>query len=178
MVLLQTLPATLKDQSVFLYLDPFGPTGCEFALLQPFLERDPKYRTEIILTMSMPGMPRLAARHATSDGRQEERSIKSNHLLLTKIFGGEYWKDILLSQSGTREEREYRLIEAYRAKLAGYLPYTGFFPVRDRIDRRIKYFRQGSKRRQRTLQSESQRLRKISLLGMLPKTPPHTTPSR
>lgn len=140
MALLQTLPSTLKDQSVFLYLDPFGPTGCEFALLQPFLERNPKYSTEIILTMNMPGMPRLAARHATSDGRQEELSVKSNHILLTKIFGGEYWKDILLSQSGSREEREYRLIEAYRAKLAGYLPYTGFCPVRDRIDRQIKYF--------------------------------------
>ena len=140
MVLLHTLPSTLKDQSVFLYLDPFGPTGCEFALLQPFLERNPKYSTEIILTMNMPGMPRLAARHATSDGRQEERSIKSNHMLLTRIFGGEYWKDILLSQSNSREEREYQLIEAYRAKLAGYLPYTGFCPVRDRIERQIKYF--------------------------------------
>ncbi len=90
--------------------------------------------------MNMPGMPRLAARHATSDGRQEEQSIKGNHLLLTRIFGGEYWKDILLPQSGTREEREFRLIEAYRDKLAKYLPYTGFCPVRDRIDRQIKYF--------------------------------------
>src|SRR5260370_29127779 len=151
MVLLQTLPTTLKDQSVFLYLDPFGPTGCEFALLQPFLERDPKYSTEIILTMSMPGMPRLAARHATSDGRQEERSIKSNHLLLTKILGGAYWKDILLSQSGTREEREYQLIEAYRAKLAEYLAYTGFCSVRDRIDRRIKYFIVFASRHKHTL---------------------------
>ncbi len=139
-VLLQTLPQTLKDQSVFLYLDPFGPTGCEFALLQPFLERNSNYSTEIILTMNMPGMPRLAARHATSNGRQEEHSIKSNHVLLTQIFGGEYWKDILLPQSGSREEREFRLIEAYRGKLAEYLPYTGFCPVRDRIDRQIKYF--------------------------------------
>jgi three-Cys-motif partner protein len=139
-VLLQTLPQTLKDQSVFLYLDPFGPTGCEFALLRPFLERNHRYSTEIILTMNMPGMPRLAARHATKVGRQEEQAIKYNHLLLNRIFGGEYWKDILLQQDGSTEEREFRLIEAYRAKLAEYLPYTGFCPVRDRIDRQIKYF--------------------------------------
>lgn len=34
--LLQYLPSMLADQTVFLYLDPFGLNGCEFALLEPF----------------------------------------------------------------------------------------------------------------------------------------------
>ncbi len=139
-LLLQIVPKTLKDQTVFLYLDPFGPTGCDFALLQPFLDRNPRFSTEILLTMNMPGMHRLAARHAVEDGRQEEQAIKYNHLLLTKVFGGDYWKDILLKQGSISEERETQLIEAYRAKLARYLPITGSCPVRERTDSRIKYF--------------------------------------
>src|SRR5579884_2042655 len=36
--LLPELSKTLQNESVFLYLDPFGPTGCDFALLRPFLD--------------------------------------------------------------------------------------------------------------------------------------------
>src|SRR2546423_6535902 len=67
-VLLQMLPSTLKDQTVFLYLDPFGLKGCEFALLEPFLKRNPQFSTEIVLTMNMPVVHRLAARHAVEEG--------------------------------------------------------------------------------------------------------------
>jgi hypothetical protein len=45
---LQILHAKIKNQSVFLYLDPFGPTGCDFTLLEPFLNRDPSFSTEIM----------------------------------------------------------------------------------------------------------------------------------
>lgn len=38
------------------------------------------------------------------------------------------------------EQREFKLIEAYRSKLAGYLPYTGCCPVREGPQDRIKYF--------------------------------------
>ncbi len=139
-VLLQALPPTLKNQTVFLYLDPFGPTGCEFALLDPFLKRDPKFSTEILLTMNMPGMHRLAAYHAVREGRQEDSMIRTYHQTLTRVFGGDYWKNIMWQQNVSPEVRESQLIEAYRAKLAQYLPYTGSCPVRERTDRRIKYF--------------------------------------
>ncbi len=138
-ILLQMLPTTLKEQTVFLYLDPFGPTGCEFALLEPFLRRDPKFSTEILLTMNMPVMHRLAGYHAVKGGHQENPVIKTYHHTLTRIFGGAYWQDIMFQNIGA-EEREVQLIEAYRTKLAHYLPYTGYCPVRERTDKRIKYF--------------------------------------
>jgi three-Cys-motif partner protein len=139
-VLLKTLPATIKDQTVFLYLDPFGLKGCEFALLLPFLDRNPQFSTEVLLTMNMPVVHRLATRHAVKEGRQDEKIIKNYHQILSKVFGGDYWQDIMWQQNANREDREKQLIDAYRAKLAQYLPFTGSCPVRERTDTRIKYF--------------------------------------
>ncbi len=138
-LVLQELPKTLKSQTVLLYLDPFGPTGCDFNLLAPFLYRSPKFSTEILLTMNMPGMHRLAARHVDEVGREDEEAIRANRQKLTKVFGGDYWKDILW-QDIDAEKREIQLIEAYQKKLAEHLPYTRSCPVRERTDKRIKYF--------------------------------------
>lgn len=93
--ILEILPMALGDQTVFLYLDPFGPTGCEFSLLLPFLRRDQNASTEIVLMMHMPIVHRLAARKQVQTGSWERRLIFSYHERLTKIFGGEYWKEIL-----------------------------------------------------------------------------------
>jgi three-Cys-motif partner protein len=139
-ILLRKLPTTLGDQTVFLYLDPFGLKGCDFTLLEPFRNRKPEYSTEILLTMNMPIVHRLATRHAVEEGRQDEQIIRSYHEILSKVFGGDYWKDIMWQKNASREDRETQLIEAYRVKLAQYLPYTGSCPVRARTDKRIKYF--------------------------------------
>jgi len=138
-LVLQEIPKTLKDQTVFLYLDPFGPTGCDFNLLEPFLHRNPRFSTEILLTMNMPGMHRLAARHVNEAGRKDEETIRDNRLKLTRAFGGDYWKDILL-QNIDAEKREIQLIEAYQKKLSGVFPYTRSCPVREGTGKRIKYF--------------------------------------
>lgn len=138
-LVLREIPKTLKGQTVFLYLDPFGPTGCDFNLLAPFLHRDPKFSTEILLTMNMPGIHRLAARNVNEAGREDEEAIRNNRLHLTRTFGGDYWKDIL-SQDIDAEKRELQLIEAYQKKLAESFSYTGSCPVREGTGKRIKYF--------------------------------------
>lgn len=139
--ILPRVARTLKDQTVFLYLDPFGPTGCNFDLLSPFLNRNPKFSTEILFTMNMPGIPRLAALHANEEGREDVQiqAIRENRQKLTKVFGGEYWKEILL-QNSDGEKWELQLIEAYQAKLAAFLPFTRFCPVREGTGKHIKYF--------------------------------------
>jgi hypothetical protein len=43
-------------------------------------------------------------------------------------------------KAGSAEEHEQQLIGAYQARLAQYLTYTGSCPVREGINRRIKYF--------------------------------------
>jgi three-Cys-motif partner protein len=109
---LQNFSQTLRNETIFLYLDPFGPTGCTFETLKPFLTRNKAYSTEILLTMNMPGIPRLAARHAVAAGRGEEKAIQMNHRKLTKIFGGDYWQDIMFRLDLSDEERGKCLIDA------------------------------------------------------------------
>jgi len=138
--LLPIIPDILGDQTVFLYLDPFGPTGCPFNLIEPFLTRNNSYSTEIVIMMHMPIVHRLAARNVVDAGGGNEPLIQKYHQIMTDTFGGDYWKGIMLSPKLTAEEREFQLIEAYRKRLAGYLPYTGFCPVREGEGDRVKYF--------------------------------------
>ena len=138
--LLPLLRSRLRDQTVFLYLDPFGPTGCAFDLLEPFLTRSTAHSTEIVIMMHMPVMHRLAAGKKVRAGDGEDVSIQRHHQTMTRVFGGEYWKDIMLADGDNAEEREFALIKAYRDKLATHLPYTGFCPVRVGEGDRIKYF--------------------------------------
>ena len=64
---------------------------------------------------------------------------QDNRLKLTRVFGGDYWKDILWQDSDA-EKREVQLIDAYQKKLADYFPYTRSCPVREGTGKRIKYF--------------------------------------
>lgn len=138
--ILPQIPSLLRDQTVFLYLDPFGPTGCPYSLIEPFLTRNQNYSTEIVIMMHMPIAHRLAARKAVEAGRTDDSLIQTYHQTMTNIFGGEYWKPIMLAPDLSAEQRDFQLIEAYRAKLAGHLPYTGYCPVREGENKRIKYF--------------------------------------
>jgi three-Cys-motif partner protein len=118
-IFLKELSDRLRDQTIFLYLDPYGLKGCEFATLEPFLKRDERYSTEIVINISMPITHRLAARHATAEGRASER-VSRYHQRLTQVFGGEYWKDIMWSTNLEAEEKEFTLIREYRRLLSGY----------------------------------------------------------
>lgn len=138
-IFLNELSDRLRDQTVFLYLDPYGLKGCEFATLEPFLRRDERYSTEIVINISMPITHRLAARHATAEGRANERVFRY-HQRLTQVFGGEYWKDIMWSTSLEPEEKEFALIREYRRLLSGYLHYVGSCPVQESKTARVKYF--------------------------------------
>lgn len=138
--LLPQIPNLLRDQTVFLYLDPFGPTGCPYSLIEPFLTRNNSYSTEIVIMMHMPIAHRLAARNVVAEGRADEPLIQRYHQTMNEIFGGDYWKPIMFASDRSAEEREFQLIDAYRAKLAAHLSYTGCCPVREGEHKRIKYF--------------------------------------
>jgi three-Cys-motif partner protein len=138
--ILPDLSNALRDHTAFLYLDPFGPSVSPFALLEPFLTRNVTYSTEMVIMMHMPVLHRLAARRAVEAGREDEELISKRHQRVTLTFGGDYWKSILWDSTISAEQREFKLIEEYRKKLATHLPYAGCCPVREGPRDRIKYF--------------------------------------
>lgn len=138
-VFLNRLSQQLQNQTVFVYLDPFGLKGCEFSTLKPFLTRYKAYSTELVLNVSMPVTHRLAAANQVARGSATDPRITSYHQRMTDVFGGDYWKDIYFSELGA-EEKEVALIKQYQSKIAQDLPFTGSCPVRESSTSRIKYF--------------------------------------
>ena len=139
--LLERLSGQLTNQTVFLYLDPFNLRGWDFSTIEPFLSRDKRFSTEIVINLSIPAIHRLAARKTLRDGRRASGIVVSFHNKLTKVLGGDYWKDILWSETGSADDRAENLMALYRRRLqqAG-LPYVGSCPVREREDSTLKYY--------------------------------------
>jgi three-Cys-motif partner protein len=139
--LLTELRGKISNQTVFLYLDPFGLKGCEFSTIEPFLQRDKRYSTEVMVNLSVPTMHRLAARKAVAEGKDESPLIKSFHRRLSAVLGGDYWTRHLWDDSREPEDRAAGVMEEYRKKLGALgLPFTGSCPVREKDGSGIKYF--------------------------------------
>jgi spore photoproduct lyase len=136
--LLKELKNIVGNATLLIYLDPFGLKGCEFKLLEPYLGRDIKFSTEIIINMSMPTLHRLSTPKAFREKKSSSRIEKLNQRL-TDILGGEYWKTIMWSNLPT-EEKEKRIVNEYVKLLKQYLPFAGYCPVRERLGRRTKYY--------------------------------------
>ena len=136
------LTENLSDETLFLYIDPFG-LDVEFDVLEPLLNRDKRYSTEILINLNMPGIHRLASRNAWLNGQGDQEAIERHHEKLTRTLGGDFWKDVFLDDKTIdTKDRESRLITLYRERLSstGYLKYTGACPVREKIDSQTKYY--------------------------------------
>jgi len=137
--LLSKVKKVLTNQTLFIYLDPFGLKDLDFKFIKPFLQRSISYSTEILINMSMPTLHRLATRKLHQNGKQTEQSKKLNETL-TKVLGGDYWKEIMWDSSLRAEEKEFKVMGKYRELLCRYLPYSGSCPAREKEEKRIKYF--------------------------------------
>lgn len=138
--LLEALKSLLTNQTLFLYLDPFGLKGCDFNLIKPYLEREKRrYSTEIIINMSMPTLHRLATYRAVLEKR-ETRQTKTLNKKLTGVLGGDWWREIMWNEKLTPEDKETQVIQKYMELLKQYLPFIGSCPVREKTGKRVKYY--------------------------------------
>ena len=139
--LLRSVVPLLTNQSVFLYIDPFG-LDCEFESIEPFIMREKSYSTEILINLHMPILHRLASREKILDGSGDSQQIAMFHNKLTRTLGGDYWKDAMLSDNGwDTKTREQAVIDGYKQRLSStnYLTFTGSCPVQKSRDSVTKY---------------------------------------
>ncbi|MGD8307660.1 MAG: three-Cys-motif partner protein TcmP [Ignavibacteria bacterium] len=137
--LLVKLREIISNQTVFLYLDPFGLKGTDFKMLEPFLSRSKSYSTELIINLSIPTILRLSCIKAFAE-KGNTPEILSKHNSLTKVLGGDYWKKYLLNQELKTDQRIIKLLAEYQAKLAMHLPEVGYCPVYERMENvKMKY---------------------------------------
>jgi three-Cys-motif partner protein len=138
--LLEQVRRILTDQTLFVYLDPFGLKGCEFATIEPFLKRPKEYSTELVINLSVPTMHRLAARKVVAAGGPVPAKVQSFHRRLSQVLGGDYWQPILWDEGKDTETKADEVMAKYREKLVSFgLPFTGSCPVREKEGKVIKY---------------------------------------
>jgi len=136
--LLKELSQIIGNATVLIYLDPFGLKGCEFELLEPYLGRDKRFSTEVIINISMPTIHRLSTFNVVKEGKPTNTTKKLNQRL-SEILGGDYWQEIMWSDLPPAE-KEQQVVERYVGLLKEYLPYAGFCPVREKQGKRVKYY--------------------------------------
>jgi len=127
--------------TIFLYMDPFGLKDVSFDLIRPFIERNPQYSTEILINLQAPVLHRLAAREKFLEN-PDSQDIRRYHETLSRVLGGEYWKEHMFSGDLEAREREEKVVAAYRSLLSStnYLIYTGACPVQESRRSRAKYY--------------------------------------
>jgi three-Cys-motif partner protein len=131
---LSELGAGLQDQTLFVYLDPFGIKGCSFSATKALFERSPSSSTEMLMTLSAPILHRLAAKNSA-------HGITAQfHAVLDAVLGEVAWRDIMYDRTLNAAQKEERVITAYCEKLRCYTNYACACPVRDRDDTRVKYY--------------------------------------
>ena len=136
--LLEELSNVVGDATLLIYLDPFGLRGCEFELLEPYLGRETRFSTEVIINISMPTIHRLSTFRAISEGRITSTTKKLNQRL-SQVLGGDYWQEIMWGTLPPAK-KEQKVVEKYVGLLKKYLPYAGSCPVREKRSKRIKYY--------------------------------------
>jgi three-Cys-motif partner protein len=134
--LLGELARKVTSQSLLIYMDPFGFKGCEFDNLKPFVARDRRWCTEIIVNLDVADLHRLAAR----DALVLTPAILKNRQTLSAVLNGDWWQPILLSQSLTKDEMERRIVQGYANQYAPYFKYRAFCPVPERAGGQVKYY--------------------------------------
>lgn len=139
--LLTELAYIITDETLFLYLDPFGYTGCEMDGLKPLVERSPRYSTELIFNLDVADLHRLASRHALRN-KGTTPQIAESHSLLMSVLMGDWWKDILLSDDPdfTAAEKELLIVQGYIERYKPYFKYRGYCPVPDKAGGKAKYY--------------------------------------
>jgi three-Cys-motif partner protein len=134
---LEDLNRQLTNQSLFVYLDPFGIKGCTFNATKTLLQRDTATSTELLMTMSMPILHRLSARRRTATANP---IINRFHALLDDVLGDVPWRAIMHDPTLTSAQKEEIVIAAYCNQLRKYTRYACSCPVRNRDDERVKYY--------------------------------------
>jgi len=123
--LLNEVSRIISNQTVFIYLDQFGISGFCFNDLLPFLSRDIRFSTELLLNINVPIIHRLSCKNTFSGSTK----LNIGHKILSQTFGGDYWKDYLLDNTDTPQKQISNLMEAYRLRLVDYLPQVLYCPM-------------------------------------------------
>jgi len=141
--MLKVIQRVIKNHTLFLYLDPFGLTGCDFKIIEPLLSRvSHGYSTELLINISMPALHREGARNVVIEKGLEKLPPQTKMKIknVDLVMGGNYWRSIEWDRLLSKEEREHNIIKKYQEKLRKYMSYVMSCPVRENEKTHVKYY--------------------------------------
>jgi len=131
----------LRNETLFVYLDPFGLSHCPFSVIAPLLHR--QNSTELLIVFHAPALHRLAARNRVLENTIDD-SIRKNHQILTDMLGGNYWQEFMFNPDTkvTPQEREKQVVSAYcdRITTNSRMYHAGYCPIQRDRDETTKYY--------------------------------------
>jgi three-Cys-motif partner protein len=128
----------VKDETLFIYLDQFGISGFDYNSILPFLCRDKKYSTELLLNINVNAIHRLSGKKHKDE---ETKPVLGKRGSLTEALGGEYWKKYLFDDTLQPDEQIFKLMAHYKSMLAKNIEYVGYCPVYEKgPGSTLKYF--------------------------------------
>jgi len=136
---LHEISKQITEQTVFVYLDPFGLKGCGFDSIRPLLERGTRFSTELLVNLNMPALHRLAAVRSVSHGSSASDIVRGFHSTLDGVLGTKEWRDVMWDDRIAPADKEEHIVAAYKQRLAKYLRYVCSCPVREADGTRVKY---------------------------------------
>jgi three-Cys-motif partner protein len=126
---LRDLHAELAEttDTLFIYLDPFGPSATPFEMLEPFLKRSARFSTEIVIVLNITSMCRMAGSPA-------------HHGTLTRVLGGDEWQQYLGRGRRHRDAEVAGAVETYADKFRRHGFLVGTCPIRKRRELLANFF--------------------------------------
>ncbi len=139
--LLEILKDGITDQTIFVYLDPFGLKDFDFSTLFPYLSRSTEYSTELIINVSVPIIHRLSGKNAIRQSTTVDQALQKRHDRITLALGGDYWKDYIFNEKLQPADQIKGIVNEYTTQLKKYLPFVGSCIVKESTESSaIKYF--------------------------------------
>ena len=108
-----------RPDTLFMYLDPFGPSKVPFDVLEPFLQRPARFSTEIVVVLNVATLFRMA-------GSQQ------HHATLSRVLNTDEWQRFLDPRYYRSEEDVNGLVGLYADQLRKYGFLVGTCPIRKR----------------------------------------------
>lgn len=126
----------IGDKPALFFLDPFGPTGIDFATLVKIMNR-PVKATEMLINFNVAGLRRIADGIRSRAG-SDERAIQKKVQHVSNILGDSEWLSVL-GQTAESKEREKYLFFKYSNLIKSHGYHVFSYPIREKLRSKPHY---------------------------------------
>ena len=143
-----------KNQTVFLYVDPYGIKELPFSELAEIYDQINKRgaSVEVLMNFNSPGFIRCGlvalkvnSTHSESELKDDFCEVSSSEIRgltiqqMDIIAGGNYWKNVVANERLSFDEKEQMITQLYMKQMSKYYSMVCSFPIQEKYHQIPKY---------------------------------------